>query len=919
MIEVRFQRGIHLPECDLWLDPWDAKPRAFVSHGHADHFARHDQVLCSETTAAIVRARFSIAAARLDPLPFQVPREIDGFRIRLLHAGHAFGSAMIHVTRSRDNATLLYTGDFKTRRARIAEPVMFVAADTLILETTYGLPAYTFPPQMEIEAAVLRFCHDAFTDGETPVLCGYSFGKAQEAIALLAEHGIPTVLHPTVAEITRTCREIGAPLPDPPVLEESTPVPAGHAVIIPPNALRSRLVRRLPGTRTAMLSGWALQSGANYRYRVDQVIPMSDHADHPGLHECIQRVRPRRILTVHGYAREFAAELRGRGKDAWCAAGGDQLEIASIVAPNQPPTHSRPHTTTTPRQSRPICPLADFSDTCRLVGETSSRLAKIDHLAHYLASLESTDDLRHAAFWLSGEALPRDAGRRPLHTGTATLRRALIRIPGCREERYRDISTSQNDAARTARLVLQELPLKPEPLDLPGLHRFFLTLAQASGSIARIEQLADRLQSLHPVESETLVKLLTGDLRIGLRDGLVEEAVAAAFNADPTAVRQAHMLTGNIGETAVLARENRLHEATLRPFVPVKCMLASPVEGTSASFPKAEDTSASPPKAEDSSFAPLPFPTPHWLEPKYDGIRAQLHKSGDRAALFSRDLRPLDAEFPELIRAAIHIPGDFILDGELIAHADGRKLGFADLQKRLGRKTADGDLFLASGNGTATIPLRYIAFDILWQNDTDLTPLPLTQRRAALENLTLAPPFELIPLHTSHNETATQAAINPAIRDGHEGLIAKDPASPYSPGRRGRAWLKLKGVMPTLDCVVTIAQQGHGKRSHVLSDYTFAVRDDATGALRVLGKAYSGLTDDEIEELTEQFQRHTLRKERRKHHVEPNVVLEIAFDSIRRSPRHDSGLALRFPRIKSIRRDKSIHDIDTLQTAQTLL
>ncbi len=912
MIEVKFQRGLHLPECDLWLDPWDARPRAFVSHGHADHFARHQQVVCSENSAAIVRARYHVAAERLDPLPFQVPREIDGFRIRLLPAGHVIGSAMLHITRVRDNATLLYTGDFKTRRPRVAEPVMFVAADTLILETTFGLPAFVFPPQMEVEAAVLRFCHDAIADGETPVLAGYSLGKAQEALALLAEHGVPAVLHPAVAEMTRACREIGAPLPGCPVLEEGTPVPAGHAVIVPPNALRTRLVRRLPGARTAMLSGWALQTGANYRYRVDEVIPMSDHADHPGLLECINRVRPRRVLTVHGYAREFAAELRGRGTDAWCAAGGDQLELAPIVATPAPPAAARAHAAAPPRQSRPICAMADFGDTCRLVGETSSRVAKIDYLANYLKSLDSPEDLRHATLWLGGEALPRVAGRRPLHVGSATLRRALVSIPGCREERYREISATQNDAARTARIVLQELPLKPAPLTLGELHGFFTNVAAAPGSIARIEALAERLRTLHPVEGETLVKLLTGDLRIGLREGLVEEAVAAAFDADPAAVRQAHMLTGDIGETAVLARENRLHEAALRPLVPVKCMLAAPhVGGASGSLSKVAGASG--------SFPPLPFPTPWWLEPKHDGIRAQLHKHGTRAAVFSRDLRPLDAEFPELIRAALRIPGDFILDGELIAHADGRKLGFADLQKRLGRKSADGDLFLAQADGPAAIPLRFIAFDILWKDGEDLTPAPLADRRASLEKIALQPPFEVIPRLSATGDNEVDHHFNQVIRDGHEGLIAKDPRSPYTPGRRGRAWLKLKGVMPTLDCVVTIAQQGHGKRSHVLSDYTFAVRDEATGTLRVIGKAYSGLTDGEIEELTEHFKRHTLRKERRKHHVEPNVVLEIAFDAIRKSTRHDSGLALRFPRIKAIRRDKSAAEIDTLQTAESLL
>ena len=318
-------------------------------------------------------------------------------------------------------------------------------------------------------------------------------------------------------------------------------------------------------------------------------------------------------------------------------------------------------------------------------------------------------------------------------------------------------------------------------------------------------------------------------------------------------------------------------------------------------------------------FEKLPFTPPFWLEPKYDGIRAQLHKRGDEVSLFSRDLRPLDAEFPELIVSARRLKGDFILDGELIAFAEGRKLGFADLQKRLGRKMADGDLFLTDEGQDSSVPLRFIAFDILSHNGEDLLARPLVDRRDRLESMALAPPFETISIHAAENAAEIEAAFKRSLQNGHEGLIAKDPASPYTPGRRGKSWIKLKGVMPTLDCVVVIAEQGHGKRSDVLSDYTFAVRDESNGKLRVIGKAYSGLTDDEIEDLTDHFKRHTLRKERRKHHVEPNLVLEIAFDAIRTSSRHDSGLALRFPRIKAIRHDKSLEDIDTLQSAKSLL
>lgn len=935
MIEVRFQRGIYLPELDLWLDPWDAQPWAFVSHAHADHFARHERALCSTVTASLVRSRYNLAESRIEAVGFHATVEHMGHRLRLLPAGHIAGSAMLHVTRIADGSTLLYTGDFKVRRGRTSEPVVFQQADLLILETTFGLPQFAFPSPMEVETAVLRFVHDTLADGEVPVLLGYSLGKAQEALALLHEHGIPTVLHPSVAEMTKACREAGITcLPEPVVLDG--PVPPGHVVIAPPNAVRSKLLRAVGNRRIAMLSGWALVPGATFRYRVDEAIPMSDHADYPGLLECIQRCRPKRILTVHGYTREFAAEMRQRGYDAWSATGNDQLELSLAPPPARGAAPgSGTQTSASARHVRPICPLADFTSLCRLTGETSSRLEKIRHLAAYLRGLDSDDDLALAATWLTGRALPRAADRRAVQAGSATLRRALLKLPGAREERYREISQSQNDAARTTRLFLQELSLKPEPMTLAGLAAFFHELAKAPGSLARIELLSTRLRTLHPAEGETLVKLLTGDLRIGLKEGLVEDAVAAAFAAEPPAVRHAHMLTGDLGETACMARHKQLGEAALRPFVPVKVMLASPMPDAAALVNYI--TSALPHPAGEASADPAspnpqlstPNHPPLWLEPKYDGIRAQLHKQGDRAALFSRDLRPLDAEFPELLAAALALPGDFILDGEIIAHAEGRRLTFHDLQSRLGRiSTSQGDLFssgkhLGTEPGSSTVaPVRFIAFDLLWQDGDDLLHHPLAERRARLDRSAIAqrdPAITSIAtLPVKPNAEAVQAAFKQARTDGYEGLIAKDPASTYSPGRRGKAWLKLK-TSSSLDCVVVAAEQGHGKRAEVLSDYTFAVRDDVTGQLKVIGKAYSGLTDVEIEELTVHFLRSTISTERRKRIVEPDIVLEIAFDSIQPSKRHDSGLSLRFPRIHAIRRDKTAADIDTLQYARSLV
>ncbi|MEM9081223.1 MAG: ATP-dependent DNA ligase, partial [Verrucomicrobiota bacterium] len=377
----------------------------------------------------------------------------------------------------------------------------------------------------------------------------------------------------------------------------------------------------------------------------------------------------------------------------------------------------------------------------------------------------------------------------------------------------------------------------------------------------------------------------------------LEDALAQAFQAPAPDLRRAHMLTADLPHTALLAKSQQLHTATLRPHSPLAPMLASPEPDATAIFNRLQN-----------------HPLIH-LEPKHDGIRAQLHLTPDRTSLFSRDQRDLSAEFPELLAAASQkLTTPCILDGELIAFAEGRQLNFFDLQKRLGRKRHQGDLFLGQA-----IPVRFIAFDILSHNNTDLLNSPYLERRQLLESLSLPDPFHLIDHFTASSINEIESLFKTSLQDGHEGLIAKDPSSTYSPGRRGKSWLKLKGVMPTLDCVVIAAQQGHGKRAELLSDYTFAVRDERSGELLTLGKAYSGLTDQEIEDLTDHFQRTTLEKKRRTHLVEPTIVLEIAFDSINPSKRHNSGLALRFPRIKAIRHDKTPADIDTLQAAQALL
>ena len=304
-----------------------------------------------------------------------------------------------------------------------------------------------------------------------------------------------------------------------------------------------------------------------------------------------------------------------------------------------------------------------------------------------------------------------------------------------------------------------------------------------------------------------------------------------------------------------------------------------------------------------------------FLEDKFDGIRAQLHRSAQRIEIFSRDLRRITGQFPELADQARHLQEEVIIDGEIIAFEKGRKLTFFDLQKRLGRKSGGEDLF---ARAAADVPVVFVVFDLLWLNGESLLRTPLRERRRHLNGLQLPSQFQIARVIPAYSVADIEQTFQQARRRLNEGLMIKDPESFYLPGSRGMFWFKLKKELATLDVVVVAAEFGHGKRNNVLSDYTFAVRDEATGELLPIGKAYSGLTDAEIAELTEHFKQNTVANYGRYRTVKPDVVLEVAFNSIQASARHASGLALRFPRIKAIRRDKNVDSIDKLQYAREL-
>ncbi len=323
MITIVHQRGLHLPEHDLWLDPHRGKPLAFVSHAHGDHIARHREVLMTAATARFMRER--MPGRRTEIIAgFGERRKLAGGHATLLPAGHILGSAQLFF--ESEAGSVLYTGDFKLAHGLVAEPCEWRHAETLIMETTFGLPRYRMPPRAEVAARVVAFCRETLDAGAVPVLLGYSLGKAQEIVRIILDAGLTPMLHEAVWKMTAIHSALSPDFPDGSVRFRTSKA-KGHVIVFPPNAAKSADLEKIGPRRTAILTGWAIDSSAKYRSRCDEAFPLSDHADYDELHRYVELVQPKRVLTVHGFAAEFATDLRRRGVEAWALAEDNQLEL----------------------------------------------------------------------------------------------------------------------------------------------------------------------------------------------------------------------------------------------------------------------------------------------------------------------------------------------------------------------------------------------------------------------------------------------------------------------------------------------------------------------------------------------------------------------------------------------------------------
>ncbi len=545
-----------------------------------------------------------------------------------------------------------------------------------------------------------------------------------------------------------------------------------------------------------------------------------------------------------------------------------------------------------------------FVTLCEQVRVTKSKNMKVSLLSRYLSFLNG-ESLSIAVLFLSGRIFSLGS-KFAINIGFSTIMQTLSEISFLDKDQIQQSYLQYGDIGSLAEYAVSKKHtvslIQQQPLTLPILYDRFRKIADIIGSdSSKIKKniLKGLFLDCSPLEAKYLTKIINGEMRIGLTEGLVEVGVSSAFNVELGKIREAILVSGDISQVALLAKRDLLYTAVIKPLQPIGYMLADVMFSADQIINY--------------------FQKPLICEYKYDGVRAQMHKLGQQVKLFSRNMTDITNAFPELADAAINSKLslsmeniDFILDGEIMAFRNGKPLHFHELQKRLRRKNVTGQVI-------ADVPVVYAVFDIAFINQEQIIMNPLKRRKEILSRISFKEPI-IIAKQSIVNTAQRIITMFEESRDiGYEGLVLKEPESQYHPGKRGRYWIKLKQELDTIDAVVVIAEYGHGKRAGVLSDYTFAVRDEIdSNQLRIIGKAYSGLTDKEINMITKKLRSIMIKDDGYRIVVKPEVILEISFDSIQKSDRHDSGFALRFPRIKNIRSDKNVADIDTLQKVRRI-
>lgn len=587
-------------------------------------------------------------------------------------------------------------------------------------------------------------------------------------------------------------------------------------------------------------------------------------------------------------------------------------------------------------------------ETCEIVHATSSKNRKIDIIQKYILNLDE-NALQIAVLFLSGKIFSKGSPFN-LNIGFKTILQCLQEISSLNAADIMRIHLEQGDLGSVAEYAISKKQIltlfnqsetQTELLTLYDIYIQFKKIANLNGPHSIYDKknlLKGLLVRCTSLEAKYLIKIISNEMRIGSYEGLVELAIAKSFDRDIQSVREAILISGDIANVALLSKRNSLDTVSIKPFMPLSFMLADVMLNAEEIIKYFKKTLIS--------------------EYKYDGIRVQLHKFGTQCKLFSRNLVDVSYAFPELVVSALEarivkgnstihkikenqdiyqndnntgseqLDHNFILDGELIAFKNDRPLPFQELQKRLRRKNISKEIL-------DEVPICYIVYDIMYYEKKQVIKETLQYRKKLLTKFS----FKDSKIIISQSNTVTSAnEIEIHFKEskdrGHEGLVLKDPLSQYHPGKRGRYWIKLKEELDTIDTVIIAAEYGHGKRAGSLSDYTLAVKDSNSGFendivlnesrnspfsyLKTIGKAYSGLSNKEIDYMTNKLRSIIIKDEGNRIIVKPEIILEVSFDTIQKSHRYNSGYALRFPRIKSIRYDKDLKDIDQLNKIKSI-
>jgi DNA ligase-1 len=536
------------------------------------------------------------------------------------------------------------------------------------------------------------------------------------------------------------------------------------------------------------------------------------------------------------------------------------------------------------------------------VEATKKRLDIIGMTADFLKRLDA-EEVEPVVSMILGRAFPKWS-QKTLDVSWATLSGVLQRVTGVDWDVFREAFSGTGDVGAAVKAVFEKTKVKKQvlllekTLTITEVRHLLQSIAATAGSGSREKKerlIASLLSQASPVEAKYLAKIFVSEMRTGLYEGLMEQAVAKAFEVPLATVQKASMALGDIGEVAAIAKtegKERLSQIGFQVFRPVKLMSAQVASDADEALQEHGGRTA--------------------FEYKYDGARVQIHKREDEVRVFSRRLTDATQSLPEVVEAvkANIKAGEAIVEGEVIAVDDGgHPIPFQHLMRRFKR--------VHEVRGMAEkIPVRLYLFDVLFLDGKSLISLPYVQRRKVL-----AENAGEIPLTTqivTDKKARAETFLNEAIDAGHEGLMAKKLDSPYTPGTRGKRWFKIKPVLEPLDLVITAAEYGYGRRHGWLSDYYLAARDAATGEFLNVGKTFKGLTDAEIIEMTRKLKELTLRQERNRVVVLPKIVVEVAYNEIQKSPKYKSEMALRFARISRVRDDKSPEDADTIEKVREI-